>query len=118
MTTVESRTITVRIERTLSDVYEFLAQPENFPKWASGMAPGDENVSFSPRNDFGIADHTVHLPDGAEVYVPLRALRNGTGTEVQLTLFRLPEMTDAKLAEDAEWIAKDLNALKSLLENA
>ena len=116
MTTVESRTLTVRIERPQPEVYDFLAEPVNFPAWASGMAPGDESVTYTPRNDYGIADHTVHLPDGGEVYVPLRAIRNGTGTEVQLTLFRGPEMTDAKFAEDAEWITKDLHTLKSLLE--
>ncbi|HVW41966.1 MAG TPA: hypothetical protein VHC18_11530 [Amycolatopsis sp.] len=116
MSTVESRTLTVRIERPLSEVYDFLAQPVNFPKWASGMAPGNENVTFTPRNDYGIADHTVHLSDGADVYVPFRAVRNGTGTEVQFTVFRQPEMTEAKFAEDAEWVTKDLHALKSLLE--
>ncbi|HJQ45660.1 MAG TPA: hypothetical protein VJ870_04950 [Amycolatopsis sp.] len=116
MTTVESRTLSVRIERPLSEVYGFLAEPRNFPEWASGMAPGDENVTYTARNDHGIADHTVHLPDGRAVYVPLRAIRNGTGTEVQLTLFRLPEMTDASFAADAEWVSKDLNALKTLLE--
>lgn len=117
MTTVESRTLSVRIERPLTDVYDFLAEPANFVKWASGMAPGDESVTYTPRNDYGIVDHTVHLPDGGEVYVPLRTIRNGTGTEVQFTLFRLPGMTDAKFAEDAEWVMKDLNALKTLLEN-
>ena len=117
MSTVESRVLTVRIELPLSEVYDFLALPVNFPKWASGMAPGNENVTFTPRNDHGIADHTVHLPDGGEVYVPLRAIRNGTGTEVQMTLLRQPEMDDAKFTADAEWIAKDLHVLKSLLEN-
>ena len=56
------------------------------------------------------------LATGIEIYIPLRVIANGTGAEVMLTLFRLPEMTDAVFARDAEWVAKDLAALKALLE--
>ncbi len=34
-----------------------------------------------------------------------------------LTLLRLPEMTEAVFARDAEWVARDLAALKALLES-
>jgi hypothetical protein len=34
-----------------------------------------------------------------------------------LTLFRLPDMSDADFARDAEWVARDLAALKVLLES-
>ena len=36
---------------------------------------------------------------------------------MMLTLLRLPEMTDAIFARDAEWVAKDLAALKALLKS-
>jgi hypothetical protein len=46
----------------------------------------------------------------------MRILSNGTGSEVLFTLFRLPEMSDEKFAQDAEWVKRDLDALKNLLE--
>lgn len=54
--------------------------------------------------------------DGIETYVPLRVISNGSGAEVQLTLRRVPGMTDEKFAADAQWVASDLNRLKALLE--
>jgi hypothetical protein len=78
---------------------------------------GQVRIRFTGRNDFGVLDHHVILATGAEIYIPLRVIANGTGAEVTLTLFRLPEMTDAVFARDAEWVAKDLAALKALLES-
>ena len=115
MTTLESRTLSVRIERPVADVSAFLADPKNFAAWAAGLDL-EQEIVFSQPNPFGIADHTVLLPGGGEVYVPLRAIRNGTGAEVLFTLFRQPEMTDAAFARDAEAVQKDLVTLKGVLE--
>jgi hypothetical protein len=46
----------------------------------------------------------------------MRVIANGAGSEVTLTLFRQPDMSDAKFAEDAEWVARDLRRLKDVLE--
>jgi hypothetical protein len=52
-----------------------------------------------------------------EIYVPLRVVANGdAGSEVLLTLFRRPGMSDEKFAADAEWVLSDLRKLKALLE--
>jgi hypothetical protein len=129
--TFESRTISLAIRRDWREVYEFAHRPENFPRWASGGATslrrdgddwvaeapaGQVRIRFTPRNDLGVLDHHVILATGTEIYVPLRVIANGNGAEVMLTLFRLPEMTDAVFARDAEWVAKDLGALKALVE--
>jgi len=58
------------------------------------------------------------LGDGSVIYVPLRVISNGDGAEVLLTLFRQPGMSDAKFAADAEWIGRDLRALKTLIEQS
>jgi hypothetical protein len=73
------RELTVSINRAAADAYDFLAEPENFPKWASGLAAslrklGDEwiaetpegtaSVRFSERNSRGVLDHAVTLPRG------------------------------------------------------
>ena len=129
--TFESRTITVRIARPRHEVYEFTSLPENFPRWASGLAKslkkvngewiaeapeGQVKVRFTERNDFGVLDHHVAIRPGVEVYIPMRVIANGTGSEVLFTLFRLPDMTDETFARDAEWVERDLRALKALLE--
>lgn len=128
---LESTTISLSIDRNWQEVYEAVWRPEDFPKWASGLSKsvltregdvwraegpeGTVRITFTAHNAFGVMDHTVKLANGAEIFVPLRIVRNGAGTEILLTLFRQPGMSDADLAADAEWIARDLLALKALV---
>ena len=129
--TREVRKLRVSINRPATEAYDFLSLPENFAKWASGLggslrragadwiaetAEGPVKVCFSERNTFGVLDHSVTLPQGRSVYVPLRVVPREKGCELELTLFRQPEMSDEKFAADAEWILRDLNAAKRLLE--
>ena len=132
---MESRTkvrkLSVAIRRPAAEAYAFLSQPENFPKWASGLGralrqvegewlaeteQGTARVRFSEPNAFGVLDHAVTLPQGRSVYVPLRVVAKGAGCELELTLFRQPDMSDAQFAADAEWVMRDLGAAKRLLE--
>ena len=129
--TVESHTLTIRIERGWREVYDFVSDPENFPQWASGLgaalrrsgdawiaetAHGPLRVRFSAPNDFGVLDHYVLPQHGAEIYIPMRVIANGAGSEILFTLLRQPGMSDAKFAEDRAWVQRDLVALKQLLE--
>lgn len=127
----QSQVVTIHIAKPLATVAAYLAEPMNMNDWASGLGlslrkengvwlangpEGPVRIRFSPPNDFGIADHWVEVAPGVVVYIPLRAIAHGEGTDVQLTLLRLPDMSDAKFAEDAQWISRDLEALKDLLE--
>jgi hypothetical protein len=129
--TVESRTITVRIDRPFDTVYEFLVDPTNWNQWAFGLGKnvrrssdgwiadsggGIARVEFTARNSFGIVDHTVIRPSGQRVYVPMRLIANGSGCELLFTLFREPDMSDTRFASDAAFVERDLNGLKKLLE--
>jgi hypothetical protein len=131
--TMEALTVSVSIERPWSEIYDFGSVPENFPAWASGLGSSLERASdgewvaetsegrvtirFSEPNKFGVLDHTVIPAPGVEIYVPLRVVANGdAGSEVLLTLFRQPGMSDEKFAADAEWVLRDLQKLKALLE--
>ena len=129
--TVESRTITVRIDRPFDMVYEFLVDPANWNQWAFGLGKnirrsqdgwiadsdgGVARVQFTPQNSLGVADHSVIRPSGQRVYVPMRLIANSSGCELLFTLFREPNMSDAQFASDAGFVERDLNGLKALLE--
>jgi hypothetical protein len=128
------RHISVTIARTPEAVYSFASDPANLPKWATGLSGSIENVGgewfaesplgrakvrFAEKNPFGVLDHDVILESGRTFHIPMRVVPRGDGgSELILSLFRQPEMTDEKFSEDAAWVLKDLNALKALLEKA
>jgi len=123
--------LSVSIASPHNKVYEFVSIPENIPKWAKGLGgsvrkvnnywivdtvQGPVKVRFAGKNHYGVLDHYVTTPTGLEVYVPLRVIPNGPGSEVIFTLFRLPEMSDERYAEDQKMVEQDLETLKDILE--
>jgi hypothetical protein len=129
--TFMAKYISVSIERSAAQVYEFASNPENLPKWAGGLsgsikkvdgdwiaesAMGRVKIAFAEKNKFGILDHDVTLSSGAKFYNPMRVFPNNDGSEVVFTLYRRPEMTDQNFVEDAESVERDLKKLKILLE--
>lgn len=131
MSTHPAHNINVTIARPLAEVYDFLSRPENFPLWASGLATsitpdGDQwvtetpdgriEIRFSAPNGLGVLDHRVTMPTGVEVFVPMRVVANGDGSEVIFTLFQTPGMTDDVLERDIGLVEGDLATLKELLE--
>ena len=127
----ESRTLSITIACPPRKVYEFVSNPENLPRWAAGlgksvrklnsgwiadMPQGPMQIRFAEKNDFGVLDHYVTPASRAEVYVPMRVVPNGSGSEVIFTLFKTPEMSDKQFAEDAGMVERDLKTLKSVLE--
>ena len=128
--TAETRNLSVSIRRSVDEAYEFLSVPENFPKWASGLGAlrqadegwiaetpdGPMKVRFSQHNAFGVLDHWVSPAPDTTLYIPMRVIRNGAGCELIFTLFRLPGMDDEKFRADADWVMRDLNSAKRLLE--
>jgi uncharacterized protein YndB with AHSA1/START domain len=130
-TTFPVRLVSVSIARPPGDVYAFAADPENLPRWATGLGGSIERVGgewvadspmgklkirFAPHNAFGVLDHEVELESGASFLNPMRVVANGSGSEVTFTLFRMPGTTDDAFAADVHAITTDLAALKRLLE--
>ncbi|AOP33761.1 polyketide cyclase [Leptospira tipperaryensis] len=129
---LETKHIGVSIRVSWKTVYAYLSDPKNFPQWASGLcksitqgndeewiieAPqGTLKAVFTPPNEFGIIDHTVIFPTGERIHNPMRILPNAEGSEVVFSLFKTPEMSSEKFEEDANWVKKDLNELKNLME--
>lgn len=132
MTTLPARIIHCSIARDWRQVYAFASRPEKISLWAAGLASGltpdgtdwiadggpigEVRVRFAPKNDFGVIDHTVMMPDGRVVHNALRVVPNGDGAEVMFTLLRLPGMDDAAFETDAAQVARDLETLKELME--
>jgi hypothetical protein len=129
-TTYQVRHISVSINRPPDEVYNFVSNPENLPKCATGLGGSIKNVNgewiadapmgkvkikFAEKNN-GILDHEVVLESGVKVYNPMRVISNGRGSEVFFTLIRQPGVSDEKFEQDAKWVEKDLKILKGLLE--
>lgn len=113
------------------EVYEFVSNPENLPRWAKGLSGsirqvdgewiadspmGKVKVRFAGRNELGVLDHDVVLASGESFHNPMRVVANGDGAEVVFTLYRRPGTDDAAFAADARTVEEDLWALKRLLE--
>lgn len=130
-TVLEAKHISVSINRPPKEVYDFASEPENLPKWATGLggsikevngewiadAPmGKIKIRMAEKNAYGVLDHDVILESGIKVHNPMRVVPNGGGSEIVFSLIRQPDMTDEKFSEDAKWVEKDLGILKRLLE--
>ncbi len=128
---MESRHISQIVHAAPADVHAFAADPDNLPRWAVGLATsevrregddllvsspmGEVRVRFVPRNDFGVLDHDVTLPDGAVVTNPLRVLAHPEGSELVFTVRQL-DMDDEEFNRDCGMVAADLARLAALVE--
>ena len=125
------KNISISINCAKEKVYEFASNPENFPDWLGFLKTiskksdtiwnaetdlGNIEIEFVAKNEFGVIDHIVTLPEGAKIKNVLRVIENGDGSEVVFTLFRLPEKTEKEFNDDANLVAKDLKTLKNILE--
>jgi hypothetical protein len=128
---LEVRNISVSIHRSPRDVYAFVSDGENLPRWATGLGNtirrvdgewvadgplGKVKVRMAAPNELGVADHDVTLERGVTVHNPIRVVPNGTGSTVIFTLMRLPGVSEQQFDEDAKWVERDLKTLKGLLE--
>jgi hypothetical protein len=129
---MESRHISRIISASPKAVYDFAANVDNLPKWASGLAQttvtregstlwvespmGRVSVRFVAPNDFGILDHEVTLPSGDTVTNPMRVLAHPDGAEIVFTVRQL-DLTDDEFDHDARTVADDLDRLRQLVED-
>lgn len=126
------KNISISINRSAEEVYQFASNPENFPIWVSFIKSvikqgdiwigktdmGDIKIKFSTPNAFGIIDHQVRLPNGETVSNPMRVVANNKGCEFIFTLFWMPNRTKEEFNEDVKAVTKDLQQLKKILERA
>ncbi len=131
-----SRHVSVWVDVAPDVVYAIAADPQQLPRWASGLAEsalrqtadgwvadspmGEVIVEFAPPNEFGVLDHVVRMPSGEAVYNPLRVIPAGEGQrrcEVVFTVRRRAGMTDEEFESDVATVAADLDRLRRLAED-
>lgn len=131
-----SRHVSVWIDVAPEVVYAIAADPEQLPRWASGLAGsalrqtaagwvadspmGEVVVEFAPANEYEVLDHVVRMPSGEVVYNPFRVVPAGQGLpacEAVFTVRRRTGMTDEEFESDAATVAADLDRLRRLAEN-
>jgi uncharacterized protein YndB with AHSA1/START domain len=128
---MRSRHASVVIHRSASEVYAFVVQPDNLPRWAVGLASsevtrdgdtlvvdsptGEVRVLFAERNPYGVLDHDVTMPDGTTTANPMRVVAHPEGAEVVFTV-RQHTLTEEEHERDAALVQADLERLRDLLE--
>jgi hypothetical protein len=126
-----STTIGVQIAREPAAVYAYVADLKNLPRWATTFCRsikqeqegwvmetslGTMAIRLNRENNLGVLDHYLTPANGETLYVPLRVVANGSGSEMIFTLFRLPGVSDEDYTADAALVRQDLDTLKELLE--
>jgi hypothetical protein len=129
--TSDSWHISEHIDRSAGDVYGYVAEPANLAHWAAGLGnsvtetdgqwfvdtpAGRVGFAFAPRNDLGVLDHYLTFGSGEVLYVPMRVIADGGGSEVVFTVRRGAGMTDEQFKADGDAVAADLARIKRILE--
>jgi hypothetical protein len=127
----ETRIVSLPVDLPADAVYEYAHRIENLPHWAAGLATTLQNangewftdaptgrvtIAMVPRNPYGVMDHDVTLPDGVTLHIAFRVTTTGDGSLLALVVLRMPGATDTAFEQDVALVAKDLLALKTLLE--
>ena len=130
--TLTSKTLTVSIDRPPDDVYAFVTNVQNLPRWATSFVrsvrqtpdgwiaetvEGPAGFEYVRGNEFGVLDHVVRPAPGVEIHVPMRVVRNGGGSEVIFTLIQFAGMPPEKFQGDISMVQRDLATLKRFLES-
>ena len=128
-----SHTIVVHIDVPVEAARPYLSDPKNYADWAAVVPAsyrqldngdwaaevrfgGTRHIRFSPPNEDGILDHAVFRPGEEPLWMPMRAVAEGDGTELSFTFIQRPDMSEAAFRQAIESITSDLNALKRVLE--
>lgn len=127
-----TRHISVAIERNARDVYDYMADPHNMSKWATGLAGkplefedghwvasspmGRVTVEFTEQNSMGVLDHIVTLSSGEAVLNAVRVIPDGDDESEIVFTIRKRNMTDTQFEADTQAVVADLKMLKTILE--
>lgn len=128
-------TVMVPIRRDYESVYGLLSDPKNYPRWSpipDGMfAPIDDSgyrwlvdlprgrriMHFTPPNEFGVLDYTIHSESGEFEYITrLRVLPNDEGTTLVAHFMQRPGLSDLTFRSELDWATNDLKSIAATIE--
>jgi len=128
---LDSQVVSEAAKVDAQTVYEFARRMENLPQWASGLASGisqrggrwiaqspmgEITVAMAAKNEFGVMDHDVTLPDGTSVHNAFRVTPAGDGSVLTFVVLRMPGTSQEAFEADVAHVRKDLKALRQVLE--
>lgn len=126
-----SDTQTVSIEASPAKVFNFLANPNNLPRWAIGFAKeireeegrwvvrtatGEIGLRFFTDEQTGVVDYWISPTQGVEVLAASRVIPRGAASEYSFTQFQSEGMPDEAFAQSVQALKHELSVLKALLE--
>ena len=124
-------TVSVSIMRKPQDVYEFISDLNNWPKF-SDFAKKLENlqdkwIAHTEQGDIEIIPHfdkklllldsVCVLASGEEQFIPYRVVKNGEGSELIMTNYQGETSSDEDYQQQLQWMRDELENVKQLLEN-
>jgi hypothetical protein len=130
-----SRSITKSVDLGVSPerAFEFLNDPENWPKWAivnmksvkaatdgwydTETRQGKGQLKMLSDKSLGLLDHVWKDPQACWT-VPARVVPNGDGCTFLMTFFQPPALDDRAFETAAKEVDTELAKLKEILEHA
>lgn len=124
-------TKTISIQAKSDKVMDFLADPENLPRWAVGFAKsvrqdgdrwivttggGEMGIRIVAERSLGVLDFYMSPAPGVEGMAASRVVPAGDGVEYVFTQFQPQGMPDDIFAKNVQALAHELTVLKALLE--
>ena len=124
----------IEIERPLGQVFDFVANPANLPKWTNAFKSADHEkaelatpagavpiaLKTDAKQSAGTVDWFLTFPDGATGAAYSRVTANGDDRAIYTFVLMAPPMPlealEGALSEQMDILAKELCALKAVLE--
>ena len=124
-------TRTVSIDASPAQVFEYVADAQNLPRWAVGFAKevrpagsswtvqtgaGEMGLAIDADAATGRIDFWMTPAPGVRALAASRVIPRGTGSEYVFTQFQGEAMPDEAFARSVQTLQHELTVLKALLE--
>ena len=131
--TTRSDTRAVTIDAGPDDVFDFVADPENLPRWAVGFcrsirrdaetsdrwivttAQGDLPIRYVTDRELGVVDFYLSPAPGVEAAAFSRVVPNGDGAEYVFTQFQAPGMPNEVFEGQVRALVEELHVLRAVI---
>lgn len=128
---MRSDTQTVTIDAPLDDVFAFISELENLPKWATGFcrsirregdrwtattSQGEVAVEVVSDAKLGVVDFHISPAPDVRIVAASRVIPNDRGSEYIFTQLQQPGMSDAIFEQQRHALDEELVLLKQILE--